>query len=290
MSRSNTLRLDDVRKVSELVNECCERGDDPKYWRQHLLKGLAPLTGSEFGVAAEIGDGTQRSRRDLGTMDLGADNGFDRAGWLKALDEFKADALFNPLLNAYFDRVLPDQAGSVLPRAELVPNKQWYGSRYYKTCRRKLGADHSLLCLRRIPGTADDYCGLYLLRHKGARDFNGRERAVAAEAMTLIAPRLGDKLTRFSHPAPSKLKPRQRQVLRCLLEGLAVKEVAKCLGLKKTTVNHIINKEICKHFGSKEICKHFGSEEERPLSRRELQALWFQHGWGSQCAWADGPG
>ena len=59
MSQANALRAADVRAVFRLVGECRELGDDPVLWRRHLLVGLTRLTGGGFGVAAEIGDGTQ---------------------------------------------------------------------------------------------------------------------------------------------------------------------------------------------------------------------------------------
>src|SRR5712691_7153605 len=117
MSRSKVLRVADLRAVFGLIGECRELGDDPVRWRQHMLVGLGRLTGGGFCVAAEIGDGKQRSRYDLGTVDLGADNGFNRTYWLRSLAEFVTDAFFNPLMNAYFDRAAP---GVVLPRADLV--------------------------------------------------------------------------------------------------------------------------------------------------------------------------
>jgi DNA-binding CsgD family transcriptional regulator len=269
VSRSNALRAADVRAVFQLVGECRELGDDPIRWRQHLLTGLARLTGGGFGVAAEVGDGKQPSRYDLGTVDLGADSGFNRAGWLRALAEFATDAFFNPFMNAYFDRAAP---GAVPARAELVPDREWYPSFYYQGCRRTLGADHSVLCLSPIPGTQDDYCGLYLLRPIGERDFSGRERAVAAEAMALVAPLLGGPLARFGEPSPSALSPRLRQVLRCLLEGDADKQVAARLGLTRHTVNQY----------TKTIFRHFGVG-----GRAELLARWVRRGWGGRCAWAD---
>jgi len=271
MSQANALRAADVRAAFRLVGECRERGDDPVLWRRHLLAGLTRLTSGCFGVAAEIGDGTQRSRYDLGAVDLGADSGFNRTGWLRALAEFATDAFFNPLMNAYFDRGI---AGGVLPRADLVPDKEWYPSFYFQAFRRTLGADASILCLRSIPGTRDDYCGLYLLRPIGERDFTGRQRAIAAETMAMIAPLIGASLARFGEPSPSELPSRPRQVLRRLLEGDTDKQVAARLDLTRHTVNQY----------AKLLFRHFGVR-----SRAELLARWVRRGWGGLFAWADAP-
>lgn len=269
MSHSATLRAADVRAVFHLVGECRELGDDPILWRRHLLVGLGRLTGAGFCVAAEIGDGKQPSRYDLGTVDLGADNGFNRTGWLRSLTEFQTDAFINPLINAYLDRAVP---GIVLPRTDLVPDREWYSSFYYQGCRRTLGADASLLCIRPIRNTRDDYCGLYLLRPIREQDFNGRQRAVAAEAMTLVAPLIGGALGRFYEPSPSDLSPRLRQLLWCLLKGETDKQMAAWLGLTRHTVNQY----------TKTVFRHFGVR-----SRAELLARWVRRGWGSRFAWAD---
>ncbi len=272
MPTSARLRLSDLRAVHQLVSECRELGDDPILWRKHLLVSLGHLTGGGFGVAAEIGDGKQPSRYDLGTIDWGADNGFDRAGWLKAISHFGADAFFNPLMNAYFDRAAP---GVVLPRANLVPDREWYSSFYYQGFRRTLGADASILCLLLLPGDRDDYCGLYLLRPIGERDFTGRDRVIAAEAMALVAPLLGGPLARFHEPAPSDLPPRLRQVLRCLLEGDSDKQIAARLTISRYTVNQY----------TKVVYRHFGVS-----ARSELLARWVRRSWGGRFAWADDQG
>jgi DNA-binding CsgD family transcriptional regulator len=269
MSCSNVLRAADVRAVFGLIGECRELGDDPVRWRRHLLVGLGRLTGGGFCVAAEIGDGKQPSRYDLGTVDLGADNGFNRTYWLRALAEFMTDAFFNPLMNAYFDRAAP---GVVLPRADLVPDKEWYSSFCYQGVQRILGADASLLCIRPIRNTRDDYCGLYLLRPIRERDFNGRQRAVAAEAMAMVAPLVGGSLARFHEPAPADLSPRLRQVLRRLLEGDSDKQIAARLMISRYTVNQY----------TKIVYRHFGGS-----GRSELLARWIRRGWGGRFAWTD---
>jgi len=62
------------------TGECRELGDDSRTWRGHILAGLCRLTGAGFGVSAEVGDGKQPSRSDLGTIDRGEGLGFDQKG------------------------------------------------------------------------------------------------------------------------------------------------------------------------------------------------------------------
>lgn len=170
MSKSARIRAADLRAISLLVGECRDLGEDSITWRQHLLAVVGRLAGAGFCVLGEIGDGKLPSRYDLGTVDLGADNGFDRAGWLRCLKEFRTHSFANPHMNATFDRVPP---GVVLPRADLVPDREWYPSFAYQTCLRTLGTDASIFCIRPIPGTLDDYNVLWLLRPVGCRTSPG---------------------------------------------------------------------------------------------------------------------
>jgi hypothetical protein len=167
--------------VFQLVGECRELGDDPILWRRHLVNQLGRLTGGDFCVVGEIGDGRLPSRHDLGVVDQGADNGFDRAGWLQCVKEFRVDCFVNPHMNATFERVPP---GVVVSRADLVPDREWYRSFTFQTCLRTLGTDASLFCMRPVPGAPEDYNVLFLMRPIGEQDFNGRQRAITAHAMT----------------------------------------------------------------------------------------------------------
>jgi DNA-binding CsgD family transcriptional regulator len=162
----------------------------------------------------------------------------------------------------------------VLPRSDLVSDREWYTSFGYQNCLRTLGADAGIFCFRPIPGAPDDYSGLWLMRPIGEQEFTGRQRATAAEAMALAAPLVGSSLTRLHEPALSNLPPRVQQVLRCLLEGDSDKQIAARLGISWYTVNQY----------TKTIYRHFDV-----ASRSELLARWVRRGWGGRFAWANEP-
>src|SRR5215218_6524523 len=44
------LTLDDVSGVIRLVREVCDRWDDPRAWREHLLHGACALLGGTVGI------------------------------------------------------------------------------------------------------------------------------------------------------------------------------------------------------------------------------------------------
>lgn len=271
MPRPARVRAQDLRVIYRLVGECRELGDDPAVWRRHLIARLASLTGAEFGVAGDLGVCDGSPRRDLGIADWGWSNGFNRDGWLEMLRVFQHNPLYNPLMNAYIDRMRPE-GGVCLGRTEMIPDHDWYRSDYFRSLHRVIGVDATLVCFRAVPGTADEFSEIYLARRMGERDFSARDRAMVLEAHVEIAPLVGRSLARFSDPRPSALAPRVRQVLKCLLEGDSDKQVAARLGISRYTVNQYV----------KVIFQHFGVE-----SRPELLARWIKRGWGARCAWLD---
>ncbi|MDY3561913.1 helix-turn-helix transcriptional regulator [Gemmata sp. JC673] len=270
---SSVLRLRDLRAVHALVHECRDLGDDGAAWRRHWFAGVAGLVGADLVLGGELGGVRGGAPRDLGTAEWGWENGFNRAGWLRALELLRADPAYSPLMGAYRVRVCRED-GVALCGSELVRDHDWGRGIEYQEVYRTIGVHRNLWCFRFIPGRADVTHGQIIARAAGRRDFAAREQAVVAEAYAAITPLMSGALAGFSDPAPSALAPRARDVLRCLLEGDSDKQIAARLGLSRYTVNQY----------AKVIFAHFGV-----ASRAELLARWVRRGWGARCAWA-GPG
>jgi DNA-binding CsgD family transcriptional regulator len=271
MPKPAQLRVQDIRRIAALVGECRELGDDPTVWRTHLIAELGRLTGAGFGLGGEIAGCARGPRRDLGIIDWGWENGFDRAAWIEMLTIFGHDPFYNPVINAYVDRLSPD-GGLCLGRTDMIPDRDWYQSDYFQTLHRPVGTDATLLCFRPIPDTTDQFNEVFLARPLGERDFSARDRAIVLEVCMEIAPHVGRSLARFADPAPAALAPRERLVLKCLLEGDGDKQIAARLGISRFTVNG----------HTKAVFKHFGV-----AGRAELLARWIRRGWGSKFAWAE---
>jgi DNA-binding CsgD family transcriptional regulator len=125
--------------------------------------------------------------------------------------------------------------------------------------------DHTLWCFRSIPGApSDENSGIILCRARGEPNFDLRERVLIREALATLGPLVGGPLARFSDPSPHDLAPRVRQVLACLLQGDADKQVASRLKISPFTVNQY----------TKTIYRHF-----RVRGRVELMARWLRRGW-----------
>lgn len=188
--------------------------------------------------------------------------------WLRMLAEFQKNPHCNLLMNEYIDR-LPDNDGVCLSRTDMIGDRDWYRSEYYQDLHRIVGADATLTCFRGVPGAADEYSEVFLIRAPGEPDFSGRDRAIVREVHAAIAPLVGNALARFNEPCPSDLPPRTRQVLACLLEGDSDKQIAARLGMSGYTVNG----------HTKVLFRHFGVQ-----TRMELLARWVRRGCGGRFA------
>lgn len=263
MSKSSHLRTADVRAIYELAGQCRELGDDPHVWRRHYAAGLGRLIATDLVFCVETAGCRGGRMADLGVAEWGWEHGFDRAGWVQAMIEFRHDPAYSLGLQHYFRRFAADD-GTACSRRELIPDEAWECSFDRDVIHRTIGIDHVAWCFRSLAGPADEQAGVIALRDAGRRDFGPREKAILADAQAALAPLVGGPLARFADPSPTALPPRTRQVLRCLLEGDGDKQTAAHLGMSPLTVN-VHTKRIYRHFGV--------------LSRAELLARWVRRGW-----------
>ena len=182
-------------------------------------------------------------------------------------------------MNAYFD---PRRRwGSCYRDPDLVPDREWCSSFYFQTYRRLHRADASILCLRPIPGTRDDYCGLCLLipGPLRSRDYDGtKQRAIAAETMAIVAPLVGGPLARLRRAGPGRAAAAAPAgAWHCLLEGGSDTQIAA--RLRYLPVH------------GEPGARRSSTGTAGGLSHRsELLARWVRRGWGGRFAWADDQG
>lgn len=274
MAKSDAVRAEDVRAVVRLVGECRDLGDNPRAWREHFFRELGRLVDAPVAVGGEQGGFTTGRPRDLGTYDVGWENGFDRAGWVAALAEGQKDPTTAVVQTALLAAAPPPE-WVMIPRRAVVPDAVWYQSDDYHRSAEAMGTDAHLYCFEPIAGTGgDEVSGVILMRAAGEPDFGRRERVVVREAHAAIAALVGGPLARLSDPSPSALPPRARAVLRCLLEGDSDKQIAARLGVSRNVVNQ----------AAKLVFRHFNAG-----SRAELLARWVRRGYGNRFPWADPP-
>lgn len=244
MSKSNRLRLDDVRAALRLVGECRDLRHDPALWRGRACEGLVRLLGVRVVSGLEA-----RWRRPAGPI---APFHVLQAG----LTPHEHDRHFVP----FFERATPDDDDVLFGplkttpgrhiiqvRTAAIPDAAWYGCRTYDEYFRCVGTDACVVSLWESPGDRVDMFGLH--RDRTDRDFTPREvnllRLFHAELGELIGPLLVAADDAFS---PTRLPPRVRQTLACLLEGDSEKQAAARLGVSGPTVHQYVT-ALYRHYG-----------------------------------------
>jgi len=244
MSKSNQLRLDDVRAALRLVGECRDLRHDPTLWRNRACEGLIWLLGARIVSGLEA-----RWRRPSGPI---APFHVLQSG----LTPHEHDRYFTP----FFARATPDdddvlfsplkattERHIVQVRKATISDDDWYRCRTYDEYFRCVGTDACVVSLWELPGDRVDMFGLH--RDRADRDFTSREinllRLFHSELGALIGPLLVAADDRFS---PTRLPPRVRETLVCLLEGDSEKQVAARLGISGPTVHQYVT-ILYRHYG-----------------------------------------
>jgi DNA-binding CsgD family transcriptional regulator len=260
MSKSDRLRVSDVRSLVQLVGECRELGDDPVAWRTHWLHRMGQLIGADLLVGGHVAAEPDGIVRGTGVAGWGWDE-FDMSVWSTVMAETRGNLRYSPIFHTYLKHDSRD-AGTCRARQELVNNHDWDTSPYYQRLHRPLGIEHTLICFVPSASNANEFSGVTASREKGTRrDFSRRDCVLVREINLALAPLIGGPLARFEAPSAANLAPRVRRVLDCLLEGDGDKQIAARLGISRYTVNEY----------TKIIFWHFGVQ-----SRSELMARWIR--------------
>jgi DNA-binding CsgD family transcriptional regulator len=271
MSKSASLRSEDVRAIVQLVGECRDLGDDPVAWRQHLFRTVSRLSRSVLATGADMA-GCLAGRTVFLNMDSwGWENGLSKQGWLQALTALKDDPTALMLVTRVAERLRQENSVSY-SRKDVLSDREWEASADYNFMARVVGVNHSIGCFRSLPPAADLFKALCLWRAQGDRDYSPRDRLLVQEALAAVVPLVGGPLARPGQPSPAELPPRVRQALRCLLDGDGDKQIARRLGLTRHTVNEYM----------KTLFRYFGVQ-----SRTELLARWVRRGFPNRFSWGD---
>jgi DNA-binding CsgD family transcriptional regulator len=267
------LRLQDVRRVHRLIDECRELGDDGAFWLTHLAQGVIELCDADTVGAGQISGIRTRKIASIGIAEAGFDRGFEREGWLNGLRQWIVDPYYSSVMNEAYRQVIAGQETAISSAHAVLGREMWHRSPLYQDVNRPMGCDAQLYCMFRIASGPDDTQTLVLNRRSGERDFTDREQEILRYLGTELSPLIGGPLAGFREIRPSDLPTRQRQVLACVLEGDSDKQIAKRLTLSPYTVNQYM----------KLIYRHFGVG-----ARTELLARWIRRGWGGRFAWRSG--
>jgi DNA-binding CsgD family transcriptional regulator len=258
MSKSISLKLDEVRAVFRLVGECRELGHDPILWQLRMAEGLVTLVHTQTVQAGEFRFNRNPSDRPqaIRAMDVGWPSESARRSWVEWQQNL--DMPDNPTVTPFLAQ--PGTRVTLLD-LDVITLGEWRMAPFINEWLIPNGLKHGMGSRRQA---ADDSTHIIMItREVGAKPFGARERALVALLHDELEPHLGKTLTTAANPI-GRLSPRVRQVLGALLEGDSEKQIARRLGIAASTLHDHV-KALYRHL-------HLGS-------RPELMAYFLKRGW-----------
>lgn len=239
--------IEDISRVVRLVQEVCDRWDDPRVWREHFLNGACALLGGHAGmILADYGGTEERFGRLLPVAVVGlpeaARQQFIRPHVAEWDDRPRAEAPgMKPLLDE-----LARQKWLTVTRDEMTDEATYRASADYLNVRKPLDLDDFILSIRfvDVPARAE---AINIDRPHGAEPFGPREVSLMKVLHDEVAPLIGVRLATEEHLSRDGLSKRLRETLSLLLDGRSEKEVATALRLGSRTVHDYVT-ALYEHF------------------------------------------
>jgi len=233
MSRSQSVRIEDVRSVLDLVAEVYALREDPHAMRMHLLSGMQALLRADKATFPEVVD-----FREGGTCQVASSlaHGFtdDELKYLIAYATYDSseDPAFPPILASGVGRF-------ALRREDAMSVKKWHDTKHAAVyCK---GANTGPCLYAGYVLDSERLIGIGLHRERNARPFSARDRNIA----DLLVGHFGPKIL-LPPPANSlsrtvqELSPQLRRTLLLLLGGHSEKQVAREMDLSRHTVHDYV--------------------------------------------------
>ena len=245
------LSLDDVSRVIRLVREVCDRWDEPKRWRRHLLEGACALLDGTVGMMLTEYDGTPGS---FGTIDVVSVVGLPPP--MRPLVEPAVSTLARRRYDDVSEHVMPGmsnlydrisrQGWVTATRAEVADDSAYRAAPYYRNFRRRIDCDDYVVSIRivDVPRRPE---AINVDRPHGAPPFGRREVELLKLLHDEVAPLVGVRLATERHLSRDGLSRRLNETLSLLLEGRSEKEAAAVLGLGARTVHEYVT-ALYRHF------------------------------------------
>ena len=239
--------IDDISRVVRLVQEVCDRWDDPRVWREYFLHGACTLLGGHAGMILADYGGTEQC---FGRLMPVAVVGLPEAARRQLIRPHVAEWENRPRVEAPgMQRVLDDlarQGWITASRDELTDEATYRASADYLKVRQPLDLDDLILSIRfvDVPTRAE---AINIDRPHGAQPFGPREVSLLKILHDEIAPLIGVRLATEEHLSRDGLSKRLRETLSLLLEGRSEKEVAAALHLGSRTVHDYVT-ALYQHF------------------------------------------
>jgi DNA-binding CsgD family transcriptional regulator len=241
------LSREETSCVVQLVLEVCDRWDDPRAWREHLLRGVCQMldghVGSIFDVElpSENSGGRVRALANVGLPDQVRRAMLDAS--LREVSDSEFDGMSQPMLPGtdIMRQKFAEQGSLTMLSNELSDLDEFRASPMYQNFRKPLNCDDLVISMRNvdIPNRVEM---IDIDRPLGAQPFGERERALLKFLHDTVAPLVGVRLATEEHLCRDGLSQRLNQTLSLLLEGRSEKEVANRLRLAPRTVHRYVQK------------------------------------------------
>jgi len=236
MTKTDTLRLRDVRDALRLLGECRDLGNEPALWFPHLLRGIGRMIGAVLVGGGEGQWPPGEPIRAVSAYDVTDDEmahryflAYQRAGGQAVDPMYRAIATMPGRING---RTL------TRTRSQLVSDADWFRSSSYQEFRRPARLAHELTSI--LTTSVEDVVVISMIRTSDDADYSGRERRLVYFLHRELGQLLGGALVTETEPTPDGLPPRLRQTLACLVEGDGEKQIAARLGLSQATVHQYV--------------------------------------------------
>lgn len=246
------LSLEDIRAVSSLVRDVCDRWDDPRAWREYFLQGTCALLRANYGsvVGQEV-----RPHQRLGTPRpiavVGMPEELQRRIFDPAIETTRDQKFedFEAVGTPGFLKLFTDFSNSgwaTAARSELTDDATHHASTYHLAYRQPAGCDDYVISVRAVDAPTRVEV-ITIDRPPGAERFSPRDVWIMKLLHDEIAPLVGVRLATEDHLSRDGLSRRLRETLDHLLRGQSEKEVAKSLGLSGPTVHQYVGM-LYRHF------------------------------------------
>jgi hypothetical protein len=243
--------LDDASRVARLTLEVCDRWDDPKAWREHLLSGACDLLNGSVGLMLTEHEGRMYHFGRLSvTSVVGVPAGMKSLvqpaiSQMQHRDYQDVSDNFLPGLSKVYDDLLR-QGWVTLQRSQMADEETYHDAPYYRNFRKQLDCDDYVVSIRMVdlPRRPE---GISIDRPHGAQPFGAREVAILKLLHDEIAPLVGVRLATEEHLCRNGLSRRLRETLSLLLDGMSEKQAAQELQLSVKTVHDYVGM-LYKHF------------------------------------------
>lgn len=235
---------EDVSSVIRLVREVCDRWDDPRAWREHLLNGACRLLAGNVGMmVADSGAGEKEFGRPIVMSVVGVPPSL-RTAVPHAIAQFtnrgyeECSRDLMPGLSTLQSEI--DRQGWVtVARDQITAAETYHAAPMYKDFRRQMDCDDYVVSIRMVdvPRRPE---AISIDRPHGAPRFGAREVELLRLLHDEIAPLIGVRLASEEYLCRDGLSKRLNETLTLLLHGRSEKEVASVLGISSRTVHDYV--------------------------------------------------